>query len=61
MSYSGERELAWVLRWGVSRMLRVRGPGEELRGLVDIDVYEDWRGREKSESRSYRRLVSWLL
>jgi len=49
VSYSGERELAWVLRWGMSRVLRVRGVGEEKRGLVDFEIYEDWRGRERSE------------
>lgn len=50
VGYSGERELAWVLRWGLSRILRVRGAGEEKRGLVDFELFEDWRGREKSES-----------
>ena len=33
----------------MSRVLRVRGVGEEKRGLLDFDVYEDWRGRERSE------------
>lgn len=50
VSYSGEREIAWVLRWGLSRILRVRGLGEEKRGLLDFGMYEDWRGRERSES-----------
>jgi hypothetical protein len=61
VTFSPERELAWVMRWAMSRVLQVRGavddghgghvPGtrEERRGLVEWEVYEEWRGREKGE------------
>lgn len=40
--------MAWLLRWALSRVTRQRSDtGETCRGLLDWDVYEEWRGRER--------------
>ncbi|ORY34991.1 hypothetical protein BCR39DRAFT_462229 [Naematelia encephala] len=47
--YAKEHELAWLLRWALSHLARIReGTREVLRGMIEWDVYEEWRGREKS-------------
>lgn len=43
-----EHELAWALRWTLSKVWRVQhGTGITMTGLLDWDAYEDWRAREK--------------
>lgn len=54
MKFAGVCEIAWALRWGLARVVRVEkegmdgwGVGREGRGLLSWDRYEDWRGRER--------------
>lgn len=60
LTFAGERELAWVLRWALARVLQVRpvvAPGQaakgehvpldEKRGIVDFERYLAWRERER--------------
>lgn len=43
-----EHELAWLLRWALSRLVRKReGTGETLHGVLEWEIYEEWRGRER--------------
>ena len=43
-----EYELAWLLRWALSRVVRVReGTREISHGLLQWEIYEEWRGRER--------------
>lgn len=54
MRFAGECEIAWLLRWGLARVVRVGnrgidGSNEESRGLLDREKYEDWRGRERGQ------------
>ncbi|KAL7424843.1 hypothetical protein Q5752_000528 [Cryptotrichosporon argae] len=49
LSYARDYDLAWLLRWALSRMTRVReGTRELCHGCIEWDVYEEWRGRERS-------------
>lgn len=51
LPYAKPHELAWFLRWALSRVVRVNDvTGEELHGLFEWGVYEEWRGRERGES-----------
>lgn len=50
VQFASDQELAWLLRWALSRLTRVREGGRELcHGCLDWDMYEEWRGRERSE------------
>ena len=54
MTFAGECEIAWLLRWGLAKVVRVdktgrEGGTKESRGLLDWGKYEDWRGRERGE------------
>ena len=43
-----EHELAWLLRWALASLTRIReGSGEVLHGVMEWKVYEEWRGRER--------------
>lgn len=60
LKFAGEHEIAWLLRWSLSRAVRVNGDSQqgpnpiggdlpfEMRGLLDWERYEDWRGREQA-------------
>jgi hypothetical protein len=55
VKFAGECEIAWLLRWGMGRVVRVErgardGVKREVRGLLEWERYEDWRGRERSRS-----------
>jgi hypothetical protein len=51
LRYAKEFELAWLLRWALSRVTRrAEETKEVLRGLIEWDAYEEWRGRERCES-----------
>ncbi|WOO79409.1 uncharacterized protein LOC62_02G002931 [Vanrija pseudolonga] len=48
VKFASDHELAWLLRWALARMTRVReGTREACHGCFDWDVYEEWRGRER--------------
>lgn len=52
VQFANDHELAWLLRWALSRLTRVReGTREAYHGCLDWDMYEEWRGRERGESR----------
>ncbi|GMK54845.1 hypothetical protein CspeluHIS016_0114310 [Cutaneotrichosporon spelunceum] len=47
--FASDQELAWLLRWALSRLTRIReGTREMCHGCFEWDMYEDWRGREKA-------------
>lgn len=55
ITFTGECEIAWLLRWGLARVVRAErtgrdGTSREARGLLDWERYEDWRGRERGQS-----------
>jgi hypothetical protein len=55
ISFAGECEIAWLLRWGLGRVVRAErtgreGASREVRGLLEWERYEDWRGRERGKS-----------
>ena len=43
--FAGPHELGMVLRWGLARVVRVVG-GQEVRGLLSWDHYQDWKDAE---------------
>ena len=62
LTFAGERELAWVLRWVLARALRLRPASgaatssdsspygltiDRKRGLVDTERYLTWKEREQ--------------
>jgi hypothetical protein len=50
LQYAKEYELAWFLRWALSRITRRKeGTGEICHGIIEWDIYEEWRGRERGE------------
>lgn len=50
LQYAKEYELAWFLRWTMSRITRRKdGTGEICHGIIEWDIYEEWRGRERGE------------
>ena len=50
MTYVREHDLGWLLRWALSRIVRIReGTQEVLHGVLEWEVYEEWRGRERGE------------
>jgi hypothetical protein len=50
LAFVREYELAWLLRWALSRITRVReGTREVSHGVLEWEVYEEWRGRERGE------------
>lgn len=50
VTFASDQELAWLLRWALSRMTRVREPTREIcHGCMDWEMYEEWRGRERGE------------
>ncbi|WVF68828.1 hypothetical protein IAT40_003601 [Kwoniella sp. CBS 6097] len=51
--FAKEQELAWLLRWALSRITRVKeraGGKEIVHGVLEWEAYEEWRGRERSAS-----------
>ncbi|BEI86684.1 hypothetical protein CcaverHIS002_0700300 [Cutaneotrichosporon cavernicola] len=47
--FASDHELAWLLRWALSRLTRIReGTREVCHGCFEWDMYEEWRGREKA-------------
>ncbi|KLT40277.1 hypothetical protein CC85DRAFT_322125 [Cutaneotrichosporon oleaginosum] len=47
--FASDHELAWLLRWALSRMTRIReGTREVCHGCIEWDMYEEWRGRERA-------------
>ncbi|EIW72287.1 hypothetical protein TREMEDRAFT_20593, partial [Tremella mesenterica DSM 1558] len=49
IKFAKEHELAWLLRWGLSRITRIReGTRELCHGVLEWEVYEEWRGRERA-------------
>ena len=47
--FAGPHELGMCLRWGLARVVRIFG-GQEVRGLLSYDHYEDWRETEAGMS-----------
>lgn len=53
LRFAREHELAWLLRWALARVTRVaEGTKEVCHGVLEWDVYEEWRGRERGMSGS---------
>lgn len=51
LQFAKEHELAWLLRWSLSRIVRLKdGTREACRGVLEWEAYEEWRGRERGES-----------
>ena len=52
IKFAKEFELAWLLRWCLSRITRVsEGTQELIHGLLEWEAYEEWRGRERCKLR----------
>jgi hypothetical protein len=50
LRFAREHELAWLLRWALSRVTRVaEGTQEVCHGVLEWEVYEEWRGRERGK------------
>ena len=50
LAFAKEQELAWLLRWVLSRIQRVKESTKEVEhGVMEWEVYEEWRGRERGE------------
>jgi hypothetical protein len=50
LQFAKEHELAWLLRWALSRMTRLKeGSREVCHGMLEWEIYEEWRGRERGE------------
>jgi len=48
LRFAREYELAWLLRWALSRVVRIKeGSHERLHGVIEWEIYEEWRGRER--------------
>lgn len=51
LQYAKEYELAWFLRWALSRITRKKeGSREVSHGIIEWEIYEEWRGRERGMS-----------
>ncbi|OCF39995.1 hypothetical protein I317_06192 [Kwoniella heveanensis CBS 569] len=51
--FAKEHELAWLLRWALSRITRIKekaGGKEVVHGTLEWEAYEEWRGRERAAS-----------
>ncbi|WWD20031.1 hypothetical protein CI109_104504 [Kwoniella shandongensis] len=49
IQFAKEYELAWFLRWAISRIKRVKeGTRDLYHGVLEWEVYEEWRGRERA-------------
>ncbi|WWC73405.1 uncharacterized protein I206_107372 [Kwoniella pini CBS 10737] len=49
VKFAKEHELAWLLRWALSRVTRMKeGTKEICHGVLEWEVYEEWRGRERA-------------
>ncbi|OWZ45114.1 hypothetical protein C356_03199 [Cryptococcus neoformans c45] len=47
--FAKEHELAWFLRWALSRITRVKENAKTIcHGVMEWEVYEEWRGRERA-------------
>ncbi|WWC65566.1 uncharacterized protein I303_108184 [Kwoniella dejecticola CBS 10117] len=47
--FAKEHELAWLLRWALSRITRIKeGVKEICHGVLEWEAYEEWRGRERA-------------
>jgi len=50
LQFAKEHELAWLLRWALSRITRLKeGSREVCHGMLEWEVYEEWRGRERGQ------------
>jgi hypothetical protein len=50
LQFAKEHELAWLLRWALSRITRLKeGSREVCHGILEWEVYEEWRGRERGK------------
>lgn len=48
--FAKEHELAWLLRWALSRIMRIKeGTRINCHGVMEWEVYEEWRGRERGK------------
>ncbi|TYJ51313.1 hypothetical protein B9479_008121 [Cryptococcus floricola] len=48
IKFAKEHELAWLFRWALSRITRVKeGARVICHGVMEWQVYEEWRGRER--------------
>lgn len=51
LPFAKVHELAWFLRWAMSRVIRINEvTGDEVHGLIEWGVYEEWRGQERGQS-----------
>ncbi|OCF77681.1 hypothetical protein I204_01679 [Kwoniella mangroviensis CBS 8886] len=49
VTFAKEHELAWLLRWSLSRITRIKeGVREICHGVLEWEAYEEWRGRERA-------------
>ncbi|WVQ75289.1 hypothetical protein IAR50_004903 [Cryptococcus sp. DSM 104548] len=49
IKFAKEHELAWLFRWALSRITRVKeGARIVCHGVMEWEVYEEWRGRERA-------------
>ncbi|WVQ96362.1 hypothetical protein IAU59_003467 [Kwoniella sp. CBS 9459] len=51
--FAKEHELAWLLRWALSRITRIKekaGGKKVVHGVLEWEAYEEWRGRERAAS-----------
>jgi hypothetical protein len=50
LQFAKEHELAWLLRWSLSRIVRLKdGTREACHGVLEWEAYEEWRGRERGK------------
>ncbi|ODN78262.1 hypothetical protein L202_03911 [Cryptococcus amylolentus CBS 6039] len=48
IKFAKEHELAWLFRWALSRITRVKeGARVICHGVMEWEAYEEWRGRER--------------
>lgn len=48
--FAKEHELAWLLRWALSRITRIKeGTRITCHGVMEWEMYEEWRGRERGK------------
>ena len=59
LQFAKEHELAWLLRWALSRITRLKeGSREVCHGLLEWEVYEEWRGRERGKLWTIPRIMA---
>ena len=59
LQFAKEHELDWLLHWALSRITRLKeGSREVCHGLLEWEVYEEWRGRERGKLWTIPRIMA---